>query len=161
MKCKECGQKVKSKFKVGSVWYIPATKYSCYDVIKITGVDTWDILYCSKGKEELKGAQVFSLLDAAIPFYAPPSQAQLDEWGKEIDRIGVPEPDDCAVNKVGHLIRLWRGGAYSMETFSGLRYILKDKPVDTVIKDDSELVEALKSAVSELNHVIEVMEERK
>jgi len=88
----------------------------------------------------MTGAQSFSALSNAVPFYAPPSQEELDAKGKKIDCICEPKKGDCWVAPAGHICYDHDGTVQA--SYSGLRYILKDKAT----KPETE-IDLLKRAI--------------
>jgi len=117
------------KFKVGSVWLYNG---GSQEVARITESDEAEILYSDMGgKGDIMGT--FYLDESNTPFYAPPTQEQLDEWGMEIDRIDAPTEGDNWIGwKYGNICKD-DGSAFPDHKFNGLRYILKKKePANTI-----------------------------
>ena len=140
-----------SKFEFGSVWY--KTTMMCEDVIRITGEDKWDILYCSRGRELMTGEQSFSDLSNAVPFYAPPSQEELDCGGYEIDCIRTPVKGDMFITVAGNIAEQGNLSSFTNE-YDALRYILKRK---AKVNHDELLLDVERDDVSGalyINHAI-------
>jgi len=122
--------KPESKFEVGSVW-CDTCGTSGRRAMKINKVECgwvfYETLWAGKPESFTRSFRTDSMTaEECTPFYAPPSQDKLDEWGKEIDRIGLPCEDEQFASTLRQTIIDCTVVTKNC-SFNGLRYILKDK----------------------------------
>jgi hypothetical protein len=165
----------KSKFEVGSVWLSSIGVESPFVLEFIEPKDTlgshdykYEVIWRDERTCKTTGGSFShsSIMSSAIPFYAPPTQAKLKEWGKVIDRIGVPEAGMCVCNIHGYMIESCDNSFKTSKKvrFNGLRYILKDAvdPKKKAILDEiKELAYEMTACHNAFNAVLARMDELK
>ena len=115
-----------SKFTEGSVWYT-CLMNRC-DVLRVDEDGYVDVLFSSR-KEAIGSNYLLTGTPktGSIPFYAPPSQEELDDNGVEIDCIRMVESGDSAYIDGRYYDVTFPVGYQKASVFHGMAYILKKK----------------------------------